>query len=91
MSEAFQDVKARLDEIVELTSDESMPLDDVLALYEEAVQLGLKACETCELDIEPDEADADESPAASDGESAGALDGAAAPEGALMNAGSSED
>ncbi len=42
MTHDFQQVKARLDEIIEQVEDESMPLDEALTLYEEAVALGLK-------------------------------------------------
>ncbi len=48
---SFDSLKARLDEIVELVSDESMPLEDALSLYEEAVGLGLKASSMLEADI----------------------------------------
>lgn len=39
----FQDIKLRLDEIVAAVSDETMEFDQVLSLYEEAVQLGTRA------------------------------------------------
>ena len=54
-------VKARLDEIAEAVNDDSLPLDDALALYEEAVKLGMKASEIMEDDLvapAPDEQDA---------------------------------
>lgn len=47
----FDSLKARLDEIVELVSDDTMPLEDALSLYEEAVGLGLKASNMLEADI----------------------------------------
>ena len=47
----FDDLKARLDEIVSEVSNEDISLDDALALYEEAVNIGLAACESSELDI----------------------------------------
>ena len=48
---SFDALKARLDEIVELVSDDSMPLEEALSLYEEAVGLGLKASNMLEADI----------------------------------------
>ena len=49
---SFEDVRARLDEIVEAVNAEGVSLDDALALYEEAVKLGLSACDLSEQDIE---------------------------------------
>ena len=40
---SFEDLKTRLDEIVALVSDDSLPLDEALDLYEEAVGIGLSA------------------------------------------------
>ena len=53
-------VKSRLDQIIEAVSDESIPLDDALSFYEEAVKLGMKATEIMEADLlgRDDEADA---------------------------------
>ncbi len=48
---SFEDVKSRLDEIVEEISQEEISLDDALSLYEEAVKLGLEACDLSESDI----------------------------------------
>ena len=39
----FENVKERLDEIVDAVNDESISLDDALDLYEEAVKLGMQA------------------------------------------------
>lgn len=50
--ETFDAVKARLDAIVEAVSDDALPLDDALALYEEAVALGLRASDLLESDID---------------------------------------
>ncbi len=50
--DSFEAVKARLDEIVAAVSDDSMPLDDALVLYEEAVSLGLRASDLLEANIE---------------------------------------
>lgn len=48
---SFSSVKARLDEIAEEVSREGISLDDALALYEEAVKLGLAACDLSESDL----------------------------------------
>ena len=48
----FEDVKERLDQIVDAVSDDDLALDDALALYEEAVSLGLRASELLEADID---------------------------------------
>lgn len=53
--ETFEAVKARLDEIVAAVSDDSLPLDDALDLYEEAVALGMRASELLESGIEIEE------------------------------------
>ena len=53
----FEDVKARLDQIVDAVGDDSLPLDDALALYEEAVGLGLRASELLEENIEARDAE----------------------------------
>ena len=50
--ETFDAVKTRLDEIVDAVNAEDLPLDDALALYEEAVALGLRASDLLETDIE---------------------------------------
>lgn len=50
--QTFEDVKSRLDQIVDAVSDESLPLDEALALYEEAVGLGLRASDLLEENIE---------------------------------------
>ena len=69
----YAEIKARLDEIAAATDDESMPIDDALSLYEEAVKLGLAASSLIEQDIEArdaedaqaekDDAEAQEDPA----------------------------
>ena len=48
--ETYDDVRARLDEIVDEVNAEGVGLDDALALYEEAVKLGLLACDLSEED-----------------------------------------
>lgn len=50
--ESFEDLKVRLDEIVEAVSDDDLPLDEALELYEEAVALGLRASDLLEEGIE---------------------------------------
>lgn len=49
--ESVEALKVRLDEIVELVNDDSMPLDKALDLYEEAVSLGLQVSHLLEQDI----------------------------------------
>lgn len=62
--DTFEELNTRLKEIVETVGDESLPLDDALALYEEAVTLGLRASDLLEENIQAHEAqearDADE-------------------------------
>lgn len=51
MSErSFEEVRSRLDEIVDEVNAEGISLDEALALYEEAVKLGLSACDLSEQD-----------------------------------------
>ena len=45
---SYDQVRDRLDEIVEAVSAPGISLDDALALYEEAVKLGLSACDLSE-------------------------------------------
>ena len=60
---SFDEAKARLDEIADAVEDPAISLDDALALYEEAVKIGLHACEVSEQDVlaadEEPQADAD--------------------------------
>lgn len=49
-TESFDAVKARLEEIVDAVNAEGISLDEALALYEEAVKLGLSACDLSEQD-----------------------------------------
>lgn len=55
--DTFESVKTRLDEIVEAVGSDDMPLDDALALYEEAVTLGLRASDLLEENIAMHNAD----------------------------------
>ncbi len=66
-------MKARLDEIVDAVGSSEMPLDEALSLYEEAVVLGLRACELLEENIEARDAeDVPEDGADATGREAGA-------------------
>lgn len=48
--QSYSEVKARLDEIVSAVDSEDLPLDDALALYEEAVKLGMRTVSLIEED-----------------------------------------
>lgn len=75
--ETFDQVKNRLDEIVEAVGSDDLPLDDALSLYEEAVGLGLRASELLEADIE--ERDAAEAEASLTAEGVEGIEGTNAP------------
>ena len=64
--QTFEDIKARLDEIVAAVSDEELPLDEALSLYEEAVGIGLTASRIVEEWIAAKEAESAEAQASSD-------------------------
>ncbi len=68
--DTFEAVKSRLDQIVDAVGNEELPLDDALALYEEAVGLGLRASDLLEENIEAqraaNEAEAEPAGSASD-------------------------
>lgn len=49
---SYDQVRDRLDEIVEAVSAPGISLDEALALYEEAVKLGLSACDLSEESAE---------------------------------------
>ena len=53
--DTFAGVKTRLSEIVDEVSNDALSLDDALALYEEAVTLGLRASDLLEAGIDADE------------------------------------
>ena len=55
-TESFEEVKRRLDEIVDAVADDDLPLDDALKLYEEAVQLGLRASSLLEENLQENNA-----------------------------------
>lgn len=48
--ESFEAVKSRLEEIVDAVNAEGISLEEALSLYEEAVKLGLSACDLSEQD-----------------------------------------
>ena len=56
---SFKAVKERLDAIVEIVSDDSLPLEEALKYYEEAVTLGLKASDLLEQGIDANTAQYD--------------------------------
>ena len=63
---SFEELKGRLDGIVEAVNDKDLPLDQALSLYEEAVGLGLRASDLLEQGIDEasvQEALASEAPA----------------------------
>ena len=47
----YSDVNGRLKQIIEEVSDENLPLDDALDLFEEAVRLGMEASTLMEEDM----------------------------------------
>lgn len=57
---SFDSIKERLDAIADEVSREDLSLDDALALYEEAVGLGIRACDASEADLKLDEPDINE-------------------------------
>ncbi len=59
--DTFAGVKTRLSEIVDEVSNDALSLDDALALYEEAVTLGLRASDLLEAGIDADADAEDES------------------------------
>lgn len=48
---SFDSLKQRLAEIVSEVERDDISLDDALSLYEEAVSIGIAACDASELDI----------------------------------------
>lgn len=58
----YDELNARLNEIADTVSNENIPLDDALTLYEEAVGLGLRGCEMLEVGISENEAESGENP-----------------------------
>lgn len=74
-SESFEEVKSRLDEIVEAVSDDNIALDDALKLYEEAVQLGLRASSLLEENLQANNERYDEGQASDQAEQDPSSDG----------------
>ena len=88
-ADTFDDVRNRLDEIVEAVNAPGISLDEALSLYEEAVKLGLAACDLSEEGAEELVAE-EEAKEAEEKEAARAEDGAgetAAHEGAYARRG----
>lgn len=56
-TQSFVDLKNRLDEIVETVADDTLPLEEVLDLYEEAVGIGLTASRIMEEGISAHDAE----------------------------------
>lgn len=86
-ADTFDDVRNRLDEIVEAVNAPGISLDEALSLYEEAVKLGLAACDLSEEGAEELVAE-EEAKEAAEKEAARAEDGAgetAAHEGAAAD------
>lgn len=48
--DSFEAVRTRLEQIVDEVNAEGITLDEALSLYEEAVKLGLSACDLSEQD-----------------------------------------
>ena len=63
---SYENVNDRLKEIVEEVSDETLPLDDALDLFEEAVKLGMEASTMMEEDMAARDAAAEADEAAAD-------------------------
>lgn len=72
----FESVEERLQAIADAVSADDLPLDEALALYEEAVSLGMRACDLSEEGIR---ATCPE-PASDEGELPEAAEGAASAE-----------
>ncbi len=56
----YAQVNDRLKEIVDQVSDDDLPLDDALDLFEEAVKLGMQASDLIEQDIDAENEQASE-------------------------------
>ena len=63
---SFEDLKSRLDEIVSLVSDDTLPLEEALDLYEEAVGIGLQASRIMEEGIAERQASQEEQETSTD-------------------------
>lgn len=79
--DSYREVKERLDQIVDAVSADDLPLDDALALYEEAVKLGLRASDLIEQDTEAHDLEEEAAPGSAEGsaeQEAAAQEGAGA-------------
>ncbi len=47
----FDEIESRIDEISERVSNEETSLDEALSLFEEAVKLGMQACEITDSEV----------------------------------------
>lgn len=54
--DSVEEIKARLKAILAQVEDPDLPMDEILALYEEAVKLGSKVGEVVESNISEDDA-----------------------------------
>ena len=91
----FEAVKSRLEVIADAVGDESLPLDEALDLFEEAVSLGLKVSDYVEKGIVVDDPEtvtdaATASETATSGESSPNADGAAASDSPAPNESATE-
>lgn len=75
----FDALKQRLDEIITEVERDDISLDDALSLYEEAVNIGIAACDASELDIPQEPADTEAEKGAADNTTSGAAPADAAP------------
>lgn len=71
----YEKIEGRLKEIEEKVSSEKLDMDESLKLYEEAVDLGMKASQTIEQNVLGDQAEED-----AEGESEETAEGEAATE-----------
>ena len=85
-ADTFDDVRNRLDEIVEAVNAPGISLDEALSLYEEAVKLGLAACDLSEEGAEELIAQEEAEEAAEKQAAKADEDAAAAQEGAATDA-----
>lgn len=82
----YEEVNDRLKEIVEAVSDETLPLDDALDLFEEAVKLGMEASTMMEQDMAERDAQAEADDKAADAAFEAALSDDAVTEAATEDA-----
>lgn len=73
---SFQAIQDRIFEIADIVDGEDISIDEALSLYEEAVKLGMQACNVSEQDLFPLQEDEVEGGSADNPPSADAQDGA---------------